>query len=68
MQHEIAASKKTEKGVKHGRRCIKTFLKIVLRGLWSMAEQIVNIMLLLAKQRKKSPPAVSHCPQKGPGT
>lgn len=59
---------KTEKGVKHGRRCIKMFLKAVLCGLWREAEQIVNITLLLAKRRQKSPPPVSHCPQKGPGT
>lgn len=58
---------KTEKGVKHGRRCIKVLLMIVPCRLWSEAEHIVNIMLLLAKWRKKSAPPVSHCPQKGPG-
>lgn len=58
---------KIEKGMKHGRRCIKMFLMIVPCRLWSEAECIVDIMLLLAKWRKKSPPPVSHCPQKGPG-
>jgi len=59
---------KTEKGVKHGTRCRNMFLMIGLCGLWSEAEQTTNIVLLLAKQKKKFPPPVSHCPQKVPGT